>query len=754
MEERMAEDKNGCCKADGCCATEEQKMSSALGPESARQGIRAVYRVGGMDCPSCAVTVEKSVANIPGITSVQVHYSTGSMRVTATDPAAFDAIADVVRKAGHTAERIDWEGRSGARLRQEDAPQREESFRLTAASGALLLVGTIGTYAGVSPFINTLWLAAAITLGIWKPAKSAYHAVKNRSLDMNVLMTAAVAGAALIGEWLEGAVVVWLFAVGNALQARSVGRTRRSIRSLMSLAPREAEVKEGSGMVRKPVEAVAVGDTILVKPGEAIPMDGTVVAGFSDVNQAPITGESVPVDKVQGSAVYAGSVNGSGALEIRVGKRFADSALARIIHLVEEAQERKAPTQAFVDRFAAVYTPIVFAAALLVMIAPPLAGFGSWADWFYKGLELLVIACPCALVISTPVAVVSAIGNAAANGVLIKGGSFLETAGTIDTVAFDKTGTLTEGRPIVTQTVVYKGTEQELAGIARALEEKSSHPVAAAVVGYVQRLGIPAAEGDSFHTVPGKGVRASVGATTYYAGSLNWFRELSPDLVPPHAAELAEKLQREGHSLVLVGTERELHGLFAVSDSVREPSRRALQRLKAAGIRETVMLTGDSAGAARRIADAAGVDRFEAELLPERKAEEIRRLKAGGRKVAMVGDGINDAPALAEADLGIAMGGAGTDAAMETAGIVLMADHLERLPDTIRLSRMTMRIIRQNVWFSVMIKLAAFALVFPGWLTLWIAVISDTGAALAVILNSMRLIRWPPPSGKPMKEGP
>lgn len=733
-----------CCQGGGCCGSAAHKVDQAASFETeAAPGHRAEYRIGGMDCPTCAATVEKSVANIAGIVNVQVHYGTGRMRVTASTLSALDAIPEVVRKAGHTAERIDGgEEAGGLHSRYGESAGQGESYLYLGISGALLLAGAAGEHAGWPGPAAMLLLAAAIVLGGWKTAKSAFYAVKNRSLDMNVLMTAAVAGAALIGQWLEGAAVVWLFALGNALQARSVNRTRRSIRSLMSLAPLEADVLVGSRTVRMRAEEVSAGDTIVVKPGMNIPLDGTVSAGFSSVNQAPITGESVPVEKRPGDDVYAGTVNGGGVLEISVTKRFEQSALARIIHSVEEAQERKAPAQTFVDRFAAVYTPIVFAIALLIMAVPPMAGFGAWTEWFYKGLELLVIACPCALVISTPVAVVSAIGSAAANGVLIKGGAFLETAGKVDAMAFDKTGTLTEGKPAVVHSAVFKGTERELAGLAFALEEKSTHPAAAALVEYAQRLAAAAPAAEDVRTVPGKGMQASIEGTVHYAGSLNWYRELGPELRPPQAEGLAERLQGEGHTLVLIWTQRELLGLYAIADPVREASARTLNALKAAGIRETVMLTGDSAGAASRIAAAAGVDRFEAELLPEHKTEAIRRLQAGGRTVAMVGDGINDAPALAEADLGIAMGGIGTDTAMETAGIVLMADHLERLPDTVRLSRRTMRIIRQNVWFSVLIKLAALALVFPGWLTLWIAVVSDTGAALVVIANSLRLVRF------------
>ena len=544
----------------------------------------------------------------------------------------------------------------------------------------------------------------------------------------------------LIGEWLEGATVVWLFAIGNYLQTKSIERTRNSIRNLMDLAPPEAWVQVGSEIIKKPVEEITVGDIIIVKPGDKIPLDGEIIQGESSVNQAPITGESIPVDKNIGDTVYAGTINEHGSLEIKVTKLVEDTTISKIIHLVEEAQEQKAPTEAFVDKFASIYTPVVFILALAIMVLPPLLGFGTWGEWFYKGLELLVVACPCALVISTPVAIVSAIGNAAKNGVLIKGGTFLEKAGAITAIAFDKTGTLTEGKPKVSEIKALNVSEEELLSIALTLEDYSTHPIAKSIVGYANEKGIQPKNGELFKSIVGKGVQATIEDDIYYAGNLKLFEEMNVSLedVKKHVQEI----QNKGKTVVIIGTQNQIIGIIAVSDTIRETTASALKALKQSGVNQTVMLTGDNEGTAKMIASEANVNRYFAELLPEDKVDAIKKLQNEGHKVAMVGDGINDAPALATADLGIAMGGAGTDTAMETADIVLMADNLDKLPHTMKLSRKALTIIKQNIWFSIIIKVIALVLIFPGWLTLWMAVLSDTGAALIVILNAIRLLKF------------
>ncbi|MBF0706789.1 cadmium-translocating P-type ATPase (plasmid) [Alkalihalobacillus hwajinpoensis] len=788
-----------------CCSNRENKNEQIDAVNSEPKGQKPVeYKIDGMDCPSCAATIEKGLQKIKGIQWVQVNYGTGKMTVSANDRSVYNLVPDQVHKLGFKAEplgktknmqtykiegmdcgscamtiekhlsrnsnvqdvqvnfstgkmQIDHTTNQNEIIKEVQragfdasldsisnksegtSDKKGKGISTTTLSGILLAAGFMVSFTSVMPGLITSLYAASILIGGYKPAKSAFYAIKSGSLDMNVLMASAAIGAALIGEWFEGATVVWLFALGNTLQNRSIERTRESIRSLINLTPSEATVKSGDQLIRKPVEEVGVNDSIVIKPGEKVPLDGEVLTGTSSINQAPITGESLPVDKQQGDTVYAGTVNESGSIEVKVTKLVEDTTIAKIIHLVEEAQEKKAPTQAFVDRFANVYTPIVYTLALLIMVVPPLFGFGSWGEWVYKGLALLVVACPCALVISTPVAIVSAIGNAARNGVLIKGGTFLEKAGAIQAIAFDKTGTLTEGKPKVAEVISLQNNREELIGITRTIEEHSTHPIAQAITSYAVERNIGTKQGEDFKAIAGKGAQATINGIMYFAGNPKLFKDME---VPLHdIAERIDSLQRHGNTLVVVGTRTEVLGLIAVADTIRDITVQSIQKLKKIGMNEMVMLTGDNDGTAKKIAAETGVDRYFSELLPEDKVTAVKKLQAEGKRVAMVGDGINDAPALATADLGIAMGGAGTDTAMETADIVLMADNLEKLPHTIRLSRRAMNIIKQNVWFSLLTKLAALALIFPGFLTLWMAVLSDTGAALIVILNSMRLLR-------------
>ncbi|MED1739889.1 heavy metal translocating P-type ATPase [Bacillus swezeyi] len=792
-------------EADGaekphCCNSHDQKVTIA---SSSTIEERKEFRVHGMDCPACAKTIEKGLTTLRDIVDVKVNYSTAKMQVTANNADAFIPIENEMKRIGYSIEPINQNNNikiyniegmdcgscaksienhfnthpsvqnvsvnfSTGKMKIEHTSSVEEMISevskigykaslhsknqplqlnkgnkesgLIIMSSLLIAFGFIGSFTGVSALMSTLLYATAMVISGYKPVKSAFYAIKSRSLDMNVLMSAAAIGAALIGEWLEGATVIWLFAIGNFLQTKSIERTRNSIRNLMDLAPPEAWVKVNAEIMKKPVEDISIGDTIIVKPGDKIPLDGEIIRGESSVNQAPITGESIPVDKELGDTVYAGTINENGSLEIKVSKLVEDTTISKIIHLVEEAQEQKAPTEAFVDRFASIYTPIVFILALAVMVLPPFLGFGAWGEWFYKGLELLVVACPCALVISTPVAIVSAIGNAAKNGVLIKGGTFLETAGSINTIAFDKTGTLTEGKPKVSEMKALNVTEEELLSIAVTLENYSTHPIAKAIVDHANEKGIQAKNGELFKNIVGKGIQATIDGTLFYAGNPKLFSEMNISL--ENVKKHVQEIQNKGKTIVMIGTQHQVIGLIAVSDPIRETTASVLKTLKYSGVNQTVMLTGDHEGTAKMIASEAKVNRYFAELLPEDKVDIIKKLQNEGRKTAMVGDGINDAPALATADLGIAMGGAGTDTAMETADIVLMADHLDQLPHTIKLSRKALTIIKQNIWFSIIIKIIALVFIFPGWLTLWMAVLSDTGAALIVILNALRLLKF------------
>ncbi|CQR48459.1 putative cadmium-transporting ATPase [Paraliobacillus sp. PM-2] len=700
------------------------------------KGKKMEYLVHGMDCSNCAKSIENHLNTLPTIHSVTVNFSTGKMKVEHEN--SVDDIISEVAKLGYKASLVTKTNKN----HPTETPKNKEGYGLITFTGILIAYGFIGSYNDLSTVVITMFYAIAMVINGYKPLRSAYYAIKSRSLDMNVLMSAAAIGAALIGEWFEGATVVWLFALGNALQNRSIEQTRTSIRNLMNLAPSEAWVKVESELVKKPVDDISVGQLVVIKPGDRIPLDGEIVQGETSVNQAPITGESIPVDKLIGDTVYAGTINESGSIEIKVTKLVEDTSLSKIIHLVEEAQEQRAPTQAFIDKFASIYTPIVFVLALATIVIPPVLGFGSWDNWIYKGLALLVVACPCALVISTPVAIVSAIGNAAKNGALIKGGTFLEKAGTIDAVAFDKTGTLTEGKPKVDKIESLTTSEEDLVSLALTLEIHSTHPIAKTIVSYAKEHGIQSKDGTLFKNIVGKGVQATIDEQVYYAGNVKLFEEMN--VLSDHLKKKINNIQNQGKTVVIIGTKNEVMGIISVADSIRSTTLTALKRLKQVGIKQLVMLTGDNEGTAKTISNETTVNRYFAELLPEDKVDAIKKLQQEGHKVAMVGDGINDAPALATADLGIAMGGAGTDTAMETADIILMADNLEQLPHTVKLSRKALTIIKQNIWFSILIKLIALVFIFPGWLTLWMAVLSDTGAALLVILNALRLLKFKP----------
>jgi len=614
----------------------------------------------------------------------------------------------------------------------------------TVGSGLLLGLGfALGRWAGLEKFETALF-ALAIALGAVPILPKALRAAMRLSPDMNLLMAIAVAGAVAIREWPEGATVIFLFALAETLEDFSLDRARAAIRKLLELAPSEASLKRigATGLaseVRLPVGKVQVDDIMIVRPGEKIPLDGKIVSGSSAVNQAPITGESMPVDRSVGDLVFAGTLNGQGALEVQVTRLVQDSTLARIIRLVEVAQEQRAPSQRFVDHFARYYTPAVLLGALLVMSVPPLLFAASFGDWFYRALVLLVIACPCALVISTPVAIVCGLTNAARNGVLIKGGVHLEQAGWLQAIAFDKTGTLTKGTPEVTEVVPFAGhTEGDVLGVTAALESRSEHPLAQAVLRAAETASLKPPTVEGFQAIAGKGARGQVNGRTYTLGSLRLFQELQ--LIAGSAEETVQRLQDEGKTTIMLGTDGHVCGVIAVADQVRPEAPEVVAHLRRHCVERTVMLTGDNDGTARAIARRVGLDDFRAQLLPEDKVAAVRELLSQHGAVAMVGDGVNDAPALAAATIGIAMGTAGSDTALETADIALMADDLTRLPFAIHLSRRTLRIVQFNLAFSLGIKALFLALALVGHATLWMAVAADMGASLLVIANGLRLL--------------
>jgi Cd2+/Zn2+-exporting ATPase len=609
-------------------------------------------------------------------------------------------------------------------------------------AGLVIVTGWLLSAAGLAGADRVAYLVS-IALTVQTPAARAWRAVRARVLDINALMVVAVVGALVLDEWLEAATVIWLYAIAGWLEARSMDRARHAIRALMTLAPATATVRRDGADRELPVSSVAVGDVVVVRPGQRIPLDGTVVHGVSSVNQAPITGESWPAEKRPGDEVFAGSINGSGAIELRVTRPASDTTLAHIVRLVEQAQRQRAPVQAFVDRFARVYTPAVVVLAVLLAIVPPVFAAGDPSVWGYRAIALLVVACPCALVISTPVSIVSALTAAARAGVLIKGGAHLERLASVRCVAFDKTGTLTEGRLTVTAVLGVDDVSVDgVLGVAASLESRSEHPIGRAIVAHAETAGIAVEPGLAYRALPGLGAEATVAELPAVVGSHRLFEERS--LCTPALHARIDEVERRGANLVLVGRAGSPLGVIGFTDDVRAGGREAIAQLRHEGVREIVLLTGDSQAHADAVMAGVGLDAARAGLMPEDKVRAVEQLRRRHGAVAMVGDGVNDAPALAASDVGIAMGAAGSDVALETADIALMADDLLRLPFVVRLARATLRNIRANVALALGLKLAFVGLAAAGVATLWMAVLADTGASLIVTANGLRLLRHTP----------
>ena len=700
-------------------------------PEGGLEKI--VVRVEGMDCASCAATVEKRVAVLPGIRRATVNFAAGRLDAEHDGELSPEEIEKAVRDAGYRV----------AKTEEVERPPFWRTPRAISvfASALLFALGFALGLGGAPEAARVGTYVAAIAVGGVPIFRAALAGIRARHLDMNVLMSAATIGGAAIGEWAEAASVVVLFAAGNALQVYAIDRTRGAVRALVRLAPAEALVKQDGSEVVVPAGEVDAGETVIVRPGERFAVDGMVVEGSSAVDEAPVTGESVPVEKGIGDEVYSGTLNGSGGLLVRVTRRAVDSTLQKIVRLVEEAQAKKAPAEQFVDRFSRVYTPIVVAVAVIVAIVPPLLGAG-FGEWFYRALALLIIACPCALVISTPVTVVSGIGAASRRGILVKGGAALEAAGRLKALAFDKTGTLTEGRPVVSRIVALDGRDEtEALALAAALERRSEHPLAHAILTAAagsaeDGAGLPPVS--SFRSVAGRGAEGVVHGNRYLIGSPRLFAERGIALDEANGA--LDEVGRAGETPVVLGDEEAILAVFGLADALRPDARPTVEALRRAGVEELVMLTGDAEAPARRTAEALGVG-YRAGLLPEQKVEAVRGLVEKHGDVGMVGDGVNDAPALAASSVGFAMGAAGTDVALETADVALMQDDLPKLAEAVRLSRATERIIRQNVFVSIAIK-GLFVLLAPfGLVALWLAVLADMGTSIAVTLNGLRLFR-------------
>lgn len=695
------------------------------------------YRLQNLSCANCAAKFEKNVRQLPEVEDVQLNF--GASKLTIVGETSIEELEAAGAFDGIKVSSVQ------SREKPKVVPFYKRKENILAAFALLFVV--IGYAVSSQRGSDDPWTIAmfiiAILVGGIDIFRTGFKNILRFEFDMKTLMTIAVIGATIIGEWTEAAIVVFLFAVSEALEAYSMNKARQSIQQLMDIAPPTALVKRAHGEhyheMELATEDIQIDDILLVKPGQKIAMDGEVITGLSTVNQAPITGESVPVTKQIGDEVFAGTLNEEGALEVRVTKRVEDTTIAKIIHLVEDAQAEKAPSQKFVDRFAKYYTPAIMLVALAVAVLPPLFT-GDWQHWIYQGLAVLVVGCPCALVISTPVAIVTAIGNAARQGVLIKGGIHLEELGHIQAVAFDKTGTLTKGTPEVTEVFIAEGEDYNdvLQKIA-AVEQPSQHPLARAILTKAHEENLRDLPVSDFQSVTGKGAYGTVEGEVVFVGSLKWIATIAP--LRPELAEQAQQLQVLGQSVIAAASETKVLGIVGIADKIRDESIDVFKALKALNMQHTVMLTGDAEPTAKAIAAELGMTDVRAGLLPEHKLEAMKALREEYGKVAMVGDGINDAPALATADVGIAMGGAGTDAALETADIALMGDDLKKLPYTIGLSRKTLRIIKENIIFALGLKAVALLLVIPGWLTLWIAIFADMGATLIVVLNSLRLMR-------------
>ncbi|MFN0018603.1 MAG: heavy metal translocating P-type ATPase [Pirellulaceae bacterium] len=705
-----------------------------------------------MDCAEEVAVLKREVGPVVG-GEERLAFDVLSGKMTVTSGANAEVIQEAVARTGM---RADIWNENQETAGEATFWQRRGRTILTAASGIFLVLGFLAhlAYFGISeaiglqgesghsmPFLAKVFYSLSALAGAWFFFPKAWFAAKSLRPDMNLLMVVAVAGAIGIGEWFEAATVAFLFAVSLALESWSVGRARRAIAALMELAPTLVRVVRADGKEESlSPDQVPPGTNFFVRPGERFPLDGKIVEGSTDVNQAPITGESVPVPKAPGDEVFAGTINGDGGVKVESTKTAQDTTLARIIRMVGAAQSRRAPSEQWVEQFAKYYTPAVMVLALAVLLLSPIIFGIPWGQSFYNALVLLVIACPCALVISTPVSIVAALAAAAKEGVLVKGGLYIELPSKLRAIALDKTGTLTEGKPAVTEIVPLNGhDEKELLERAAAMEANSDHPLARAIVDYAKSKGVQPLPAEEFKIIQGKGASARFDGRPFWLGSHRYLEERGQET--PDVHKRLEEMSKAGRSVVVVGNDQHVCGLISLADKIRPNTKQTIADLHEAGIARLIMLTGDNEPTARAIAKETGIDEFRAELLPEDKVTAIEALVEKYGIVAMVGDGVNDAPALGRASLGIAMGAAGSDAAIETADIALMSDDLSRIVWLIRHSKKTGAVIRQNIGVSLAVKAAIVLLAFAGYASLWAAIAADIGVSLAVILNSLRLLR-------------
>ncbi|GGG68958.1 heavy metal translocating P-type ATPase [Paenibacillus radicis (ex Gao et al. 2016)] len=710
------------------------------------------YRIKGLSCAGCAQRIEDEIKQLDHGDGATLSYNSGKLTIS-PDISMKDVNRILKSDGAYIANPLHEEPGSSSHSHTHGTHDHEHGhehshehgdhdhshadgnhkmLKLLITSGvlyaaALLLDGVLG-----KPILITLYLLATVISGYTTFFRGLKNLIKLK-FNIDTLMTIALIGAVAIGEWKEATLVAILFGLNELLEGFGMEKARRSMEALLQVAPKEALKIVNDQEFIVPISSLQVGDLVKIKPGEKIPSDGVITEGKSSVNEAAITGESLPVEKESGEPVFGGSINNEGLLIIRIEKAYSDSSLAKILHLVQEAQETKTPTELFINKFAKYYTPLIMIIAALVTVVPPLFLQGDWKTWLYQGLSVLIVGCPCALILSSPIAIVSGITRTARNGILIKGGVFLEQLGKIDTLAFDKTGTLTKGEPHVEQLEIYD--DNRFLQVAGAIEKSSSHPLAKAIMKEIDRRDLTIFEPEEIQTLSGSGIKARINSQPYWLGNEKSIAHIN---IPSTIQERIKQLKEDGLTIVLVADEQQVLGIFGISDEIRKESRSVIASLHKLGIKNTVMLTGDHQKTAEKVATAVGVSEYYGGLLPEDKVNRVKELSSRGI-VAMIGDGINDAPALATAQLGIAMG-KGTDSAIETADIVLMQDHLGKLPEAVSLAKRVNRVIRFNIIVSLGLKVIALLLTIPGWLTLWIAILSDMGATIFVTLVSLTIL--------------
>ena len=719
--------------AHSCCSTAAGPSVIKLGATPTAGSRLSNFRIEAMDCPTEQTLIQNKLGKLAGVQQLEFNLINRVLGVTHDLPST-DPIVEAIKSLGMQADPLE-PGVEAA------APPAKKHWWPLAVAGVGALAAEVLHFTDAAPtWVIALVALVSILSGGLTTYKKGWIALKNLNLNINALMSIAVTGAVLIGQWPEAAMVMFLFTVAELIEAKSLDRARNAISGLMQMAPDKATVQQADGTwVEREVKDIALGAIVRVRPGERIGLDGEVIAGSSTIDQAPITGESLPIEKTVGDKVFAGTINQAGALEYRVTAAANNSTLARIIHAVEQAQGSRAPTQRFVDSFSKIYTPLVFVFALAVAVIPPLLMGGVWYDWIYRALVLLVVACPCALVISTPVTIVSGLAAAARKGILVKGGVYLESGHKLDFLALDKTGTITHGKPVQTDYLPLDPLVADSAVVlAASLASRSDHPVSLAVATAAVDKKLQLSAVDNFAALAGRGVRGEIDGKLYHLGNHRLVEELG--LCSPALEAKLFALEEQGKTVILLCDNSGPMALFAVADTVKETSREAIRELHELGIK-TLMLTGDNPHTASAIAAQVGIDEAQGNLLPEDKLKAIEALYAKGHHVGMVGDGINDAPALARAEIGFAMAAAGTDTAIETADVALMDDDLRKIPALIRLSRQTSSILKQNIALALVIKAIFLAVTFLGMATMWMAVFADMGVSLLVVFNGLRLLR-------------